>query len=261
MNMVLHGVAGEAFPSPGLNAPSGSHATVIDWPLPTGGAGGWPPPFSGAAGQGGLAGFERFAFQSLPIFARDGLWISQHLGASDGLFAEAWRILTASFADYEQRGYREQLATLRLPRYRFSAIGFGDAVVGVLGVWDLPGFRFIEHVAISEAHRSSGFGGRALRLLQQHLGGVVALDVEPASAGEEAVRRVSFYARHGFHLDAQPVTLPPYDGKATGPSHLMVWPHALRPDSRAEMVSQIRGEIYGGRFDVRPGTVMRQRDG
>jgi ribosomal protein S18 acetylase RimI-like enzyme len=198
---------------------------------------------------GSTAHFGRFAFKALPVFERGGLWISAHLGAADRSFAEAWGIYASSFSDCEQRAYFEQVALLRHPRYRFSALGHGDGVVGVLGWWDLPGFRFIEHIAISPAHRSSGFGGRAVSLMQQHLGGVIALDVEPPAAGADAVRRVAFYERHGFRFDAEPVTLPAYAGKRTAPSHLMTWSRAPGAPERDELLAAIRSEIYG--LDIR----------
>jgi ribosomal protein S18 acetylase RimI-like enzyme len=242
MNMTLNGEASKPFLSSGQIAPPFLTATVLECSLPTGAVKGWIAPATGAVAA---LEFERFAFKALPVFERGGLWITPHLGASDRRFADAWRILATSFADYEQRSYADHLATLRHPRYRFSALVSGDDVVGVLGLWDLPGFRFIEHVAIADAHRSSGYGGRAVRLLQQRLSGVIALDVEPSCANAEATRRVAFYERHGFRYDARSVTLPPYEGKGTGPSHLMVWPRTPEPVAREAMLADIRAELYG----------------
>ena len=56
------------------------------------------------------------------------------------MFQKAWSIYTESFADFERRSLFEHLKVMRQPRYRFSAILRGQEVVGVLGMWTLPGF-------------------------------------------------------------------------------------------------------------------------
>lgn len=180
----------------------------------------------------------------LPLH-QGGLWFSPHLAPEGEMFQKAWSIYTESFADFERRSLFEHLKVMRQPRYRFSAILRGQEVVGVLGMWTLPGFCFIEHVAIGAAFRSAGLGQQALRAVQCHVGGPVVLDVEPFGTDLYAARRVSFYQRLGFHYCGRSVTLPPYVGKATEPSNLMAWPLALDETSRVRVVETIEREIYG----------------
>ncbi len=163
----------------------------------------------------------------------------------DARFREAWRIYDASFAEFEKRTHVEQVRIHEHPRYRFSAILHDDQVVGVLACWALPGFWFVEHFAIAEAHRSAGFGGQAVRLLQAHVRGPVVLDVEPAGAKPESVRRIAFYERCGFHYGEQAVVLPAYAGRRAEPSHLMAWPSALDAAARDRALAAIEREVYG----------------
>jgi ribosomal protein S18 acetylase RimI-like enzyme len=173
------------------------------------------------------------------------LWFSAHLDPQDGMFKQAWSIYNASFSDLERRSLFEQLHAMRQPRYRFSALRLKGTVVGVLGVWDLPGFCFVEHLAIAPEHRSAGYGRRALQTLQRHVRGPVVLDVEPFGTDLDAARRVAFYRRLGFHYCGCQVTLPPYVGKATAPSNLMSWPMALDGGDRERVVETIEREVYG----------------
>lgn len=189
--------------------------------------------------------FNRFAFKALPIVDKDGLWFSAHIVRRDDVFDQAWDIYTEAFTDFERRSLFEQMHVMRHPHYRFSAIRHEDAVVGMVGYWELPGFCFVEHVAVSAAHRSGGYGRRALQLLQQHSQGPILVDVEPFGTDQFAARRVTFYNRLGFHYCGSPVTLPPYAGKTTEPSNLMAWPMALDRDGREQVVEIIRRDVYG----------------
>ena len=189
--------------------------------------------------------FKRFALKTLPIRDTDGLWFSPHLAKRDDIFEQAWTIYTEAFTDFERRSLFEQLHVMRHPQYRFSAIRHEDAVVGMLGCWDLPGFCFIEHVAVSVAHRSGGYGKRALHLLQHYVKTPIIVDVEPFGTDQMASRRVAFYSRLGFHYSGIPVTLPPYAGKTTEPSNLMAWPMPLEHQGRENVVETIKHDVYG----------------
>jgi ribosomal protein S18 acetylase RimI-like enzyme len=176
---------------------------------------------------------------------QDGLWFSSPLDPRDELFNQAWSIYTSAFCDFERRSLFEHMCVMRQPRYRFSAIRTKEAVVGMIGLWTLPGFCFIEHLAVAPEHRSGGYGRRAIQTLQRAVRGPIVLDVEPFGAEPDAARRVAFYQRLGFQYCGRPVTLPPYAGKAAEPSNLMAWPMALDGESRQRVVDTLACEIYG----------------
>jgi ribosomal protein S18 acetylase RimI-like enzyme len=199
----------------------------------------------GAAGD-----FSRFAFQALPVCGNDGLWLTSHLAEQDEVFEQAWTIYAEAFSGHEGRARREQSRVTRHPHYRFSAIMHEDSVVGVLAWWELPGFCFVEHFAISSAQRSGGFGRRAMALLQAHVAGPILMDVDPFGTDYLAARRVAFYQRLGFHYCGTPVMLPAYEGKIAAPSNLMAWPLALDAAGRERALEAIEREIYGQRAAV-----------
>ena len=188
--------------------------------------------------------FRRFAFKALPVCGADGLKLSAHLAEQDALFGQAWAIYAEAFAGSERRSRREQSRVMRDSRYRFSAVMQEGLVVGVLAWWELSGFCFVEHFAISSAQRSGGFGRRALELLQAHVASPIVVDVAPFGTDLQAARRVAFYSRLGFTYSGQSVTLPAYEGKALEPSNLMAWPVALGHAGREQVLETIGHEIY-----------------
>ncbi len=188
--------------------------------------------------------FRRYAFKALPICGADGLRLSAHLAEQDTVFGQAWAIYAEAFAGSERRTRKEQTRVMRDPRYRFSAVMQEGLVVGVLAWWELSGFCFVEHFAISSAQRSGGFGRRALELLQAHVASPIVVDVAPFGTDCQAARRVTFYSRLGFSYSGHSVTLPAYEGKALEPSNLMSWPVALGREGREQVLETIGHEIY-----------------
>ncbi len=193
----------------------------------------------------GVVDFLRFAFKALPVCGAEGLWLSAHLAEQDEVFKQVWGIYAEAFTGSERRTRREQMRVMRDPSYRFSAIMHGDVVVGVLAWWELPGFCFVEHFAVSSAQRSGGFGRRAMDLLQTHVACPIVVDVAPFGTDRHAARRVAFYNRLGFSYSGQSVMLPAYEGKAIEPSNLMAWPVALDCAGRERVLETIGHEIYG----------------
>ena len=183
--------------------------------------------------------------QTEPSSSQDGLCFSAHLDPKGEMFKQAWAIYNASFNDIERRTLFEHLLVMRQLRYRFSAMQCDGAVVGVLGLWELEGFCFVEHVAVAAEHRSGGYGRRAIRLLQRHVRKPILLDVEPFGTDVNAVRRVAFYRRLGFHYCGYPITLPPYVGKTAEPTNLMSWPMALDTEACERALDTIRHGVYG----------------
>jgi ribosomal protein S18 acetylase RimI-like enzyme len=194
---------------------------------------------------GGPADLRWCAFQSPPVCGADGLRFSAHLCQKNEVFKQVWSIYTDSFAAVERRSRREQARVMRHPCYRFSAVMSEGVVVGVMAWWDLPGFCFVEHFAISSAHRSGGLGRRVVELLQAHVACPIVLDVAPFGADHQAARRVAFYQRLGFAYCGQSDLLPAYEGRKAAPSNLMAWGITLDRAGRERVLEIIGYEIYG----------------
>lgn len=81
-------------------------------------------------------------------------------------FSQMWRLYTHAFPSHEQRPLHQQAGLLRNSQYSFIRVTEANRLVGLLGLWQLPGFAFIEHMAIQKSQRNKGIGSR---LLQQVL--------------------------------------------------------------------------------------------
>jgi hypothetical protein len=194
--------------------------------------------------------FNRFAFKALPVCGQNGLWFSAHLIQHDEVFERTWAIYKEAFSGLERRTRRDQMGVMVHPRYRFSAIMHENSVVGVLAWWELPGFCFVEHFAISAEQRSGGFGRRAIALLQSHVNAPILVDVEPFGTDYLAARRVAFYNRLGFSYCPQPVTLPAYRDRSSAPSNFMAWNATLDGHVRERMFDTVCHEVYHQRVCV-----------
>lgn len=137
-------------------------------------------------------------------------------------FESVFRIMEQSFPNDEYRPFDEQRALLDDPRYTVyvhrSDRGTVDAF---LAVWNLEGFAFLEHFAVSPTARGAGLGSTLLRELVSSLGCCVCLEVELPNT-PMAERRIGFYKRAGFVYHDYPYLQPPISkGKMPIPLRLM----------------------------------------
>lgn len=95
----------------------------------------------------------------------------------------------------------------------------GGEVCGFMTLWPFDGFTYIEHFAVFPEMRGRGVGSEALGLIV----GNVALEVERPEGGEECVRRMAFYRRHGFEIADREYVQPSYSGPGgpTVPMYIM----------------------------------------
>src|SRR5512135_774110 len=123
-------------------------------------------------------------------------------------FGEVWRIYESSFPPDERRSLERQLPLFQNKRYSLLAAVEGGRVLGFISAWELEGFSFIEHIAISEAERGRGAG---TWIMKEFLSGrmMAILEVEPPRVPLQK-RRVAFYERLGFRLNGQDYIQPPY---------------------------------------------------
>lgn len=69
----------------------------------------------------------------------------------------------------------------------------------MITVWELNGFRYVEHLATSPAIRNKGYGKLIMEALKKKFSGIIILEVERPE-DEISKRRIEFYKRCGFSL-------------------------------------------------------------
>ena len=115
---------------------------------------------------------------------------------------------------------------------------------GFITYWDLGGVRYVEHFAIDPALRGTAIGARAIKKFTANASTPVVLEVEPASDGEMARRRIGFYQRCGFqpHPDFEYLQPPYAPGLPELP--LMLMTRGSVPDLHG-VSEAIRTQVYG----------------
>ncbi len=157
----------------------------------------------------------------------------------DGVYDE----IEAAFPHAERRD-REAARALCSRRAAYSLLHIEDAGVrcGCIGLWELDGFTFIEHLLTYPDYRNRGIGARVLSLLGEG-GRPLVLEAEPPTT-PMAVRRLGFYARCGFHQDALSYRQPPYrPGDTPTPLVLLSYPRPLADSPR--VAATLYREVYG----------------
>lgn len=157
---------------------------------------------------------------------------------------EMWSIYVDSFPGEERRDIDSQRKILRNPLYHLHLLRHHNEVIGLVALWDVKQFVFVEHLAIKKTMRGHGYGSLTLERLTAKYPHVV-LEVEPPTT-QTARRRIRFYQKRGFHLNPYKYDQPPYvAGQASVPLLLMTFPQPV--DARRFHLIQktLRSVVYG----------------
>ena len=158
-----------------------------------------------------------------------------------GDLPDAYRLMEQSFPKDEIRSIDGQRALFDDPRYTLLARRAADGETeGLLAVWDIGAFTFIEHFAVQPQLRGGGIGAAMLEALVCRQGKRICLEVEPPET-EIARRRIGFYRRCGFTLNGYPYIMPSLEA-GRQPLPLMIMTSGGAVDEAAFL--QIRDALY-----------------
>ena len=117
-------------------------------------------------------------------------------------FDAVFRLLSQSFPAGERRDAAGQRALLSDSAYRVDILRApSGGVQAMMAWWDFDDFVFFEHFAVDPACRSGGIGGQMLNAMLARCGKRACLEAELPET-ELAARRIGFYERHGFTVNA-----------------------------------------------------------
>ena len=163
-------------------------------------------------------------------------------------FVEA--LMQTAFPIQERRDAEVQREyTNQKPCFHCHIILKEDTPIGLLTLWTLEDFHYIEHFAILEPYRNKGYGQLVLLLLKEKIKGMIILEAEEPT-DDITRRRIGFYQRQGFVLQDVPYQQPPYrKGDEWFPMKLMTL-NAKDFNSRFKRVRDtIYQEVYAQRID------------
>ncbi len=158
-------------------------------------------------------------------------------------FEEFWRILCESFPDSEHRSRHAHEIILENPIYTLRYIREEGRILGFWSIWDLGDCRFMEHLALDTSCRGKGYGSAIFKeIFNDNI--PLILEVEKPDT-EDAGRRIEFYRRLGFHLNAYDYYQPPMqEGFGTVPMYVMSWPNPLDKTTFNNLRSLLYDRVY-----------------
>ena len=154
----------------------------------------------------------------------------------DALFS----LMEKSFPADEYRGRAAQKALFDNPLYAVYGLKDGADVKAFISTWRFDDFAFVEHFAVNPRFRNNGVGGKMLNELIARLNKTVCLEVDPPET-DIARRRIGFYERNGFFLNAHPYEQPPM---AAGKKSVKMQVMTTGGKVNAERFAEIRSALY-----------------
>ncbi len=161
-------------------------------------------------------------------------------------YPRVYEIMEQSFPKEEYRPYEGQLALAERANYRlYGEMADTGELLGFMAVWELEGYCFLEHFAVSPTERNGGLGTAMLRELKELYRVPICLEVELPRNGLTC-RRVAFYKRNGFYLNPYPYEQPSLgEGRAPVPLQLMTTGSMLTREAFENLKRVLYTEVYG----------------
>ena len=160
-------------------------------------------------------------------------------------FPAVYEKMNAAFPLEERRNFIDQLECLKDERFCFFEIVDNISPVGFIGIWNLNGFVFLEHLAIDEDKRSGGYGSKAIELLKTTFDKPIILEAE-APVTEQQIKRIAFYDRLGFKTNDFYYEQPSYHGGEGVPLKLLSYPKLLTVEEFDTFIRETRNSAYLG---------------
>lgn len=161
---------------------------------------------------------------------------------TDTSYAFVENLLHESFPEEERRDDdMQRYNTDNNPLFTAYLITDDAENIGLITLWKLSGFLYVEHLATSPGVRNKGYGKMIMQaLLNNFPGSKIVLEVE-LPKDEFSKRRIGFYERNGFTLCEKPYMQPPYRESGSPIPMRIMFSGAYSID---EMFDNIISEIY-----------------
>ena len=148
------------------------------------------------------------------------------------------------FSPDERREWNQLLNLLCNSHFKLHEIYLQEKFIGFVLVWDLGEFSFIEHFAICAEYQGKGYGTEALNQLISIAVKPFILEVEEPST-EPAKKRIAFYERVNFFVNAVSYFQPPYSReKKSIKMLLMSYPLKIEPTDFERIKTHIHHQVY-----------------
>ena len=156
-------------------------------------------------------------------------------------------LMQTAFPQQERRNADLQREyTDNKPHFHTHIILNANLPIGLITIWDMESFHYIEHFAIHENYRNKGYGQKVMEFIINEIKGMIVLEAEEPS-DDITYRRIRFYQRLGFVMLDVPYQQPPYRSEDQWfPMKLMT----LRGNNFPLEYERVRGNIYKEAYNI-----------
>ena len=155
------------------------------------------------------------------------------------------QIYNDSFPIDERREWKEIKKLIDHPNFILNQVFDEQKSIGLITLWHLPGFTFIEHFAIKNSFQGHGIGSQVLMQIIEAKSTKMILEVDEPTT-ELTKRRITFYERLGFSVCENIYYQPPYSlGQNEVKMLLMCYPEKITPLEFDAIKTQLYREVYG----------------
>lgn len=147
-----------------------------------------------------------------------------------------------NFIRSERRPYNSAKKVFKKGEAKFyHAVSSGNKI-GLICLWELDGFCFIEYLVVYDKYRNLGYGSEILSVIKTRWENIV-LEAEPPIS-QIAERRLAFYEKNGFKINTFPYFQPTYHKDEDGIElKLLSCPNYISEPNDA--INKIYKKVYG----------------
>lgn len=149
-----------------------------------------------------------------------------------------------AFPSDERREWLEISELIQNPNFIIYRIFINDELIGLISVWNLTHFIFIEHFAIRQNLRGKSLGKQVINQVISENDKTVIVEVEEP-INDTAKRRIAFYERLGFVVYSGIYYQPPYSAEKNKVKMLLMsYPNLLTTIEFTEVKLLIYRIVY-----------------
>ncbi len=158
-------------------------------------------------------------------------------------FPEIYKKLENAFPYEERRDFKDYGNYFKNKCFLPFEIIDDDKAVGLISLWDFRNFIYIEHIAVDPEIRGGGYGTKAINLVKEQFGKTIILEAE-APETETQIKRIRFYEKLGFKVNAYDYCQPSYHNAEPVPLKILSFPRVITEAEYEEFLSETRINVY-----------------
>lgn len=163
-------------------------------------------------------------------------------------WGKAMEIYDTSFPPEEKRPHKQHIQLMKKNNlYHFYTAMEEQTVIGIIILWKLQKFIFLDYLATLPNVRNKGYGKRIVEQLKKLVDNTIILEVELPD-NDLTKRRIDFYTRLGFNLLDFPYYMPQYNNPKEKFAMLLMSSETIDQSVCKDIMHEIHTNAYNSNF-------------